>query len=305
MARIGTPLLNLGCWLDGENPGAGSQTVDNTGLNGNWIKLDTAVGMEHNPDGTHKPDKIDGPSLKTTVADGSSLEATGTPRKLQVKALGIQKGHINSNVADADSLQKNGTSGALEIKTIKAGKLLGTGTGKAVDDSTINLNASNELQVKDLGIPMAKLATVLQQSWSYLIYCPWQEAASAVGDTFGNHPGWAETSATDVLKIRAMFRKRPIDKYLKIVARVRISTGSATWKVKVDVFQILGGGGSASGQATGNNTNYSVSEEDFSVSIDISGLTADRVHAVDIKLSVGTGAGTAEMIGVVASVHGG
>jgi hypothetical protein len=305
MARVGTPLLNLGCWLDGENPGAGSQTVDNTGLNGNWIKLDTATGVGHNSDGSHKADSIDGPSLKTSAFDGSSLELVGSPRKGQVKPLGIHKGHIHSDVADGDSLQKNGTSGQLEIKAVKAGKLLGTGTGKAVDDSTINLNASNELQAKPLGITMGHLAAVLQQSWSYLIYCPWQEAASVVGDTIGWHPGWAETSATDVIKIRAMFRKRPIDKYLKVVARARISTGSATWKIKVDTYQLLGGGGSASGQATGNNTNYSVTVEDFSVSIDISALTDDRVHAVDIKLSVGTGAGTAEMIGVVASVHGG
>jgi len=305
MARVGTTNLNLGMWIDEEDPGAGSQAVDNLGLNGDKQKIDTALGTGHNADGSHKADAIDGPALKTTTVDGTSLQATGTPRKISVKDLGIQKNHINSNVPDGDSLQKNGTSGQLEIKAVKAGKLLGTGTGKAVDDSTINLNASNELQVKDLGITLGKLATVLQESWSYLIYCPWQEAASAIGDTFGNHPGWAETSATDVLKIRAMFRKRPVDKYLKIVARARISTGSATWKIKVDVFQILGGGGSASGQATGNNTNYSVTVEDFSVSIDISGLTADRVHAVDIKLSVGTGSGTAEMIGVVASVHGG
>lgn len=158
MARLGTPNLNLGTWTDGENPGAGSQSVDNTGLNGDKIKIDTAVGTEHNADGTHKADKIDGPSLKTTVADGSSLEATGTPRKIQVKALGIQKGHINSNVADGDSLQKNGTSGALEIKTIKAGKILGTGTGKAVDGSTIQLNGSNELELKDDGVTSAKIS---------------------------------------------------------------------------------------------------------------------------------------------------
>lgn len=158
MARVGTTNLNLGTWLDGENPGAGSQTVDNTGLNGDKIKLDTAVGTEHNPDGTHKADKIDGPSLKTTVADGSSIEATGTPRKLQVKALGIQKGHINSDVADGDSLQKNGTSGALEIKTIKAGKLLGSGTGKVVDGTSVGLNASNELEVKDDGVTAPKIS---------------------------------------------------------------------------------------------------------------------------------------------------
>ena len=158
MARLGTTNLDLGTWLDNENPGAGSQTVDNTGLNGDKIKLDIAIGTEHNANGTHKADKIDGPSLKTTVADGSSIEATGTPRKLQVKALGIQNSHINSNVADADSLEKDGTSGKLQIKAVKAGKILGVGTGKAVDGATIGLNSSNELEVKDNGVAAAKIA---------------------------------------------------------------------------------------------------------------------------------------------------
>jgi hypothetical protein len=160
MARLGTTLLNLGTWTDNENPGAGSQTVDNTGLNGDKIKLDLAVGTEHNADGTHKADKIDGPNLKTTVADGSSLEATGTPRKLQVKALGIKKGHINSDVADGTTIEKDVTSGVLQIKAggVGAGKILGAGTGKAVDGTTIGLNASNELEIKDVGVTGPKIS---------------------------------------------------------------------------------------------------------------------------------------------------
>ena len=58
MPRVGTPNLNLGTYLDGEYPGAGSQSVDNDGLNGNVIKLDRAVGTEHNADGSHKANVI-------------------------------------------------------------------------------------------------------------------------------------------------------------------------------------------------------------------------------------------------------
>lgn len=158
MARVGTPNLNLGAWTDNENPGAGSQTVDNTGLNGDKIKIDTALGTGHNPDGSHKADAIDGPSIKTTAVDGSSLQATGSPRKLSVKDLGIQKNHINSNVPDGDSIVKDGASGQLKVNVIKAGKILGTGTGKAVDASSIDLNGSNELEVAAGGITSAKIA---------------------------------------------------------------------------------------------------------------------------------------------------
>jgi len=160
MARVGTSNLNLGMWTDGENPGAGSQSVDSTGLNGDKIKLDTAVGAGHNADGSHKANIIDGPSLKTTVADGSTLQLTGSPLKLNVKGDGIQGTHLNANVVDNDSLEVSAPTGTktLRIKTIKAGKILGTGTGKAVDGVSIGLNGSNELCVLDYGILSTKLA---------------------------------------------------------------------------------------------------------------------------------------------------
>jgi len=160
MARVATTNLNLGMWLDGENPGAGSQSVDSTGLNGDKIKIDLALGTEHDPAGTHKADKIDGPSLKTTVADGSTLQASGTPRKLSVKSEGIQGTHLNANVVDNDSLEVSASTGVktVRIKTIKAGKLLGSGTGKAVDGSTIQLNGSNELEVKDASVTGPKIS---------------------------------------------------------------------------------------------------------------------------------------------------
>jgi hypothetical protein len=139
MARVGTPNWNLGTWLLNESPGAGSQTVDNNALNGNWLKLDK-VGLEHNPDGTHKAAVIDCTNLKSTVADGVSIEQDGSTKKLKVKLLSI-------------------TSGFLGAGSVIAGKLLGTGTGKVVDGTSIQLNGSNELEVKDGGISSAKIAS--------------------------------------------------------------------------------------------------------------------------------------------------
>ena len=304
MARVGTAVLNLGMWLDADNPGAGSQSVDNTGLNGDKIKLETAIATEHNANGTHKDDKIDGPALKTTVADGSSIEATGTPRKLQLKALGIQKGHINSNVADADSLQKNGTSGALEIKAVKAGKILGTGTGKAVDGATIGLNASNELEVKDAGITLAKLDATLKDSQSYLVYSQRAEAAAEAGSFVSAYPTWSESSAMEVVKMITSFRKRSIDKYLKLVCRARVS-GGATWRASCYAYQLLGGGGGVNGATTGTNSSYSVTTEDVVITVDISSLTNDRIHNVELRMNVSAGAGVMDATGLVISVHGG
>ena len=199
MARVGTPNLNLGTWTDSENPGAGSQTVDSTGLNGDKIKLDTAVGTEHNADGTHKADKIDGPSLKTTVADGSTLQASGTPRKLSVKAEGIQGSHLNANVVDNDSLEVSAATGVktVRIKTVKAGKILGAGTGKAVDGTTIGLNASNELEVKDAGLTATKLSHDNNARKIYLSF--------AIDDTthYGVHNGLVTTAAIGVPMQRA------------------------------------------------------------------------------------------------------
>ena len=160
MARVGTSNLNLGTWLDGENPGAGSQSVDNTGLNGDKIKLDVAVGTGHTVAGAHKADVIDGPSLKTTAADGATLQLTGSPLKLSVKSDGVQGTHLNANVVDNDSLEVSAGTGVktLRIKTIKAGKILGTGTGKALDNTTIDLNGSNEVEVKDAGVTSTKIS---------------------------------------------------------------------------------------------------------------------------------------------------
>jgi hypothetical protein len=137
MARVATSNLGLGTFADGENPGAGSQSIRSTGLNDLPIALDIAVGGEHNADGTHKANKIDKGNLKTTVCDGASTEKDASVG-IRVKALGI-------------------LSGMLAAASVIAGKLCQSGAGKVADLVTIGFNASNELEVKDAGISSVKL----------------------------------------------------------------------------------------------------------------------------------------------------
>jgi hypothetical protein len=90
MSRIGTAFLNLGKWLDGENPGSGPQDgTPSDGLNGDKDKIDLAIGTGHNVNGTHKAAVIDGANLKSTVVDGSTLEQDSVSKALRAKDLGI------------------------------------------------------------------------------------------------------------------------------------------------------------------------------------------------------------------------
>jgi hypothetical protein len=114
MPRIGTPNLNLGTWLDNENPGAGSQTVDNTGLNGNWLKIDRAIGQEHNADGTHKTNIIGKSQLKTDVCDGVTIEKD-TTQGLRLKDGGITGAKVNQTLF-VDNATLEFASNAMRVK---------------------------------------------------------------------------------------------------------------------------------------------------------------------------------------------
>lgn len=112
MSRSTTTNLSLGVWDEGDNPGAGSKTVlaANTGLNGNWLGLDAAVGTGHTSAGAHKADVIDGPNLKTTVADASTIELTGSPLKLSIKAGGVGGTQLATGAVTAGKIATGGVS---------------------------------------------------------------------------------------------------------------------------------------------------------------------------------------------------
>jgi hypothetical protein len=148
MGRVATPNLSLGAWLDGDTPGAGSQTVDNTGLNGNFIKLDTAVGVGHTTAGAHKNDVIDGPNLKTTSADATTIELSGAPLKLRVKALGIAAAQLAAGAVTAGKIASGGVSTTAEIADgiISTAKLIDAAvtTVKLLDDAVTAAKISHD-----------------------------------------------------------------------------------------------------------------------------------------------------------------
>ena len=128
-----TPSGFLNTYDELEDPGRGSKIVPGDGFNSNPIVLDSAVFGAHNLDGSHQAAVIDGINLKSTVADGSTIEQDSSSHKLKIKLLGI-------------------VAGLLAPGCITAGKILGTGTGKAVDNLSIGLNANSELELKEGGI---------------------------------------------------------------------------------------------------------------------------------------------------------
>jgi hypothetical protein len=123
-------------------------------LNGNWLKLDTAVGVGHNADGSHKSGVIDKAQLATSVADGSTIEKDVSVG-LKVKDGGITKTQLATTVADASTIEKDASVG-LRIKDggVTKAKL----ATAAADATTIELDSGVGLRVKDGGITLAKLS---------------------------------------------------------------------------------------------------------------------------------------------------
>jgi hypothetical protein len=104
-------------WDEGDNPGAGSKTVlvGNTGINGNWLLFALGIFTGHTSAGAHKSDVIDGPNLKTTVADASTIQLTGSPLKLSVKAGGIGTTQLADDAVTADKLADGAVDAAAKL----------------------------------------------------------------------------------------------------------------------------------------------------------------------------------------------
>ena len=126
MGRIGTPNLNLGTYTDGEYPGAGSQSVDSDGLNGNALKIDRAVGTEHNADGSHKANVIKGSNLVQTggdsVVDGATLEFNAN--KIRAKDGGISAAKLATDAVETLKIKDaNVTAAKLAADAVETAKI--------------------------------------------------------------------------------------------------------------------------------------------------------------------------------------
>jgi len=84
-------------WAQGDQPGAGSQAADSSGVNGNWWKFAEKFNFLFSLPATVLKNAIIGAiNLKTDVTDNATLTQDGTTNKLKVKDAGIGLTQISS-----------------------------------------------------------------------------------------------------------------------------------------------------------------------------------------------------------------
>ena len=215
MARIGTPNLGLGTWLDGENPGAGSQTVNNTGLNGNWIKLDIVIGVGHNADGSHKagiintiqivdaaittPKIADANVTTPKIADGAIItvkiaDQAVTTAKIADGAVGTTE-LLDAAVTTPKIVDQGVTTPKIADGAVTAAKL----APGAIDNSTIIINGGGALQVQASVIASAinnfkeYVANIEQGVLNPPTHIPTEQAV--LKNDFGSNIVWSRSSA--------------------------------------------------------------------------------------------------------------
>ena len=247
MARVGTTFLNLGKWLRGENPGAGSQTVDNLALNGNWIKLDIALGTQHNADGTHKSAIIHGNNINEDAYDGSTLEKDTSVNKARIKDAGV----IAAKIA-TDAI----TTVKIIDDAITQAKMANDSVGTA---EIINSNVTTA-KIADSAVTSAKVAS--DEISIIHIFGDARVAGLNAGDIPATANEWLEQNASgDVLKIHTFYVKQKGDKYIKLKAHAKTNNAAKPWSITLNATNAngdnTGGPDGGSQEITGTNTSYS------------------------------------------------
>ena len=142
-------------WDDGDNPGAGAKGTDvqesGTGLNANWETLDRLF-TEHNTDGTHKADKITGANLKSNVADGTTLEYSGSSVRIKdsgvatakIADLAVTTAKIANDAVDADKLKDDASVDANRAVTTNHIRDSAITAGKIGNDAVTSAKISHD-----------------------------------------------------------------------------------------------------------------------------------------------------------------
>ena len=246
----------LWVWDDGDNPGAGAKGTDvqesGTGLNANWETLDRLF-TEHNTDGTHKADKITGANLKSNVADGTTLEYSGSSVRIK-----------DSGVATAKIADLAVTTAKIANDAVDADKLK--------DDGAVDANrAVTTNHIRDAAVTLAKMASssvdkskIVTGHLGFFLFGDLRVAGIAAGNQPAILTEWTETNTSYIPKIDVWFLKRPGDKYLRVRAYARTGTAAKAWFVQATA-------GAAGASVTNTNTSYGVSL-DVVIDLDISAL---------------------------------
>jgi len=283
MSRVGTTYLNLGTYEQNEHPGAGSQSVDNDNLNGNWKKIDTAIGAAHNADGSHKAAVIHSDDLNSDVADGSTLEQDSSTKKLKIKADGITGAQIGDDIIGKEHIKSDVAGTGLDQDSDGSLKV-------HVDAATIDIETDALVVQKD-ALP-----------FDIQIF----SSACYAGTATANTPTdltWKQSDNVYTQKIKCYFSHKTHMAYVKLKAAVKTSNASYNWYVKLLLYE----GISLVGSSTDNgaNTTYGdngVPECEISVAVPVPGSVGATLTAiVELMANKSTGV-DAEMQNAVLTV---
>lgn len=277
MARIGSgDSWDVATWDQGDNPGAGSQdfTVFNdTGLNGNFKRLWRGAKLGHNPDGTHRDDVIDGNSLKSSVADNTTIE---TSAGSGAKTLRVKDGGITTAKIAALAI----TTALIAANAVTAAKIANaTITATQIANATITTT-----QIANNTIVSANCAADVSVTY---LFGDQRVAGAAAGNTPAAIDEWIETSTSYVQKISFIYTKITGDKYIKLSCYAHGNGGKPGWNCKLTV------GGVDSTVQTDVNTSYNLAAvANCNAQVDVSGFTVGKPVEVQVNINCGpAGAG--------------
>jgi hypothetical protein len=262
MSRANTPGGYLFVWDDGDNPGAGSKTLSKTaggtGLNANFIEIENGLFTEHNANGTHKNDKIDGASLKSTVADGSTLEfsASSGSKALRAKDGGITLVKISSTGAAA------GQSPIWNGSAIVWGNPAPT--------------------LADASVTRAKIADNAKPVTSNTLFGDVRVAGTASGNAVAAATEWVETTGGGAVKVEGFVARRPEDRYIRLKANVKTNNATRAWKVELLLDDVVVATGTGTGTAYSGTNSECHLEYAFN---DGSSITTGEVKKWSVRLS--------------------
>lgn len=174
MARTETNNLHLNMYGDGDNAGAGatnSSAPTNTGLNGNWVKLDNVISPIITAGGVLQSGVVTTASIADGAVTNTKLGNVSIMRnKLNIDAVDTSNFDFNLNqqlkIKDSGiggtQLQDNAiTNLKIADNSIMAGKI----NADAIETNTMNMNVDGRIQVKSLGIGTTQLADAAVVAW--------------------------------------------------------------------------------------------------------------------------------------------
>ena len=214
--------------------------LNNSGRNGDMQKIDEAIGLEHNPLGTHKADKITGTNLVQTGANATVDESTleFSANKMRVKAGGIGTNELADSVVTPVKLAADFLATGRQIynNSIEAGTAVGNTPAAATEwteTSTTHVTKVRTFFRKIASDTKCKLvcgAKTTSGTWSVRV-----NVAGTLATTTGTNTTYGATPEVSVAADISGFTD---DSIFEALIEMSVTTGGPTATIKEPVITI-------------------------------------------------------------------